>query len=85
MDCLDLGPSARRQQNCDPRKFPKLAKGDGTYEIPENAQYEAQIARQQSVHRPLPPEKPFRNDCANSNLGLGCTEGMLWSLGKKKF
>jgi hypothetical protein len=89
LDCMDLGPAARAsafgREDCQQRRFPKLAKGDGTYEVPDNPQWEAQIARQQSVHRPLPPEKPFKNDCANSNLGLGCTEGMLWSLGKKKF
>jgi hypothetical protein len=89
LDCLHLGPAARTgvfgREDCEARRYQKLANGDGGYAIPENPEWEAQISRQQSKHRPLPPEKPSRNDCANSNLGLGCTDGMLVPLVKRKF
>jgi hypothetical protein len=89
LDCLNLGPAARTsafsREDCEVRKYKKLAEGQAGYGVAENPAWEAAIAAKQSVHRPLAPEKPFRNDCANSNLGLGCTDGMLVPLVKRKF
>jgi hypothetical protein len=89
LDCLNMGPAARTgvygREDCEARTYRKLAQGERGYDVPENPAWDAAIAARQSVHRPLPAEKPFRNDCANSNLGLGCTDGMLVPLVKRKF
>jgi hypothetical protein len=89
LDCLHLGPAARAgvfgREDCEARRYYKPDEGAGGYAVPANPEWEAALARQQSKHRPLPPEKPFRNTCANSNLGLGCPDETLWTLGKRKF
>jgi hypothetical protein len=89
LDCLHLGPAARggafAREDCEAGRYYKPAEGAGGYAVAENPEWEAALARQQSKHRPLPPEKPFRNTCANSNLGLGCTDDTLWTIGKRKF
>jgi hypothetical protein len=89
LDCLHLGPAARAgafgREDCERRRYKKLAEGDGGGGIPENPAWEAEIAARMAKHRPVRPEKPFRNDCANSNLGLGCTDEMLIPLAKRKF
>jgi hypothetical protein len=89
LDCLHMGPAARRgvygREDCEVQKFADPGWRNKQFAIPANPAWDAQVAGRMTKHQPLPPEKPNRNDCANSNLGLGCTDDMLIPLVKKPF
>ncbi|MDB5453845.1 MAG: hypothetical protein JWO33_2423 [Caulobacteraceae bacterium] len=90
LDCLHMGPAARLcaygREDCEVQRYARAKGIDGSVtDIPANPAWDAQIAKQMRVHQPLKPEQPNRNDCANSNLGLGCTDSMLVPLVKRKF
>jgi hypothetical protein len=36
-------------------------------------------------HNPLPPPQPQLGNCANQNLGFGCTDEVLMPMIKRKF
>jgi hypothetical protein len=89
LDCLHMGPAARRgvygREDCEVQKFARPEWRSQQFEIPANPAWDAEVASRMRKHEPLSPEKPNRNDCAGSNLGLGCTEDMLVPLAKRKF
>jgi hypothetical protein len=89
LDCLHMGPAARRgvygREDCEVQRFAKVPGADQVHVVPSNPAWDAQIANRMRKHEPLPPEKPFRGDCANSNLGMGCPGDMLIPLTKKAF
>lgn len=89
LDCLPRTPGSKRgfgQLNCEPQRYAKSGNGDeAEVGVPANVVWDAQIADRMRKHEGLRPDPPFKNDCENSNLGLGCTGDMLIPLAKKKF
>jgi hypothetical protein len=90
LDCLNLSPAARRsvygRVDCQPQRYAKLKGADDSVtDIPANAAWDAQIARQMQKHNPLPPPQPQLGNCDNQNLGFGCTGEALIPLVKRKF
>jgi hypothetical protein len=92
LGCLHMGPAARGRvygkEDCEVQRYAKIpgsSTTDPVFATPSNPAWDAQIAKQMRVHQPLPPEPPNRNDCANSNLGLGCTDQTLIPVIKRKF
>lgn len=88
LDCIERGPGPRTsygREACEPRRFATPG-GDGAPgRDPVDGAWAAAAAAKEARRRPLPPEQPNRNACANANLGLGCTEDMLIPLVKRKF
>ena len=72
--------------DCEVQRYAKIkGQDEARSDVAPNPAWDAQIARQMQIHKPLPTPRPQLGNCDNQNLGFGCTDEMLIPLAKRKF